>query len=182
MSERQWTDAGRPGYFGRRRDEKIAALNAEHGAGNWRLAWKWGLGGRGFFCACREFYEESYFAFFLLRPDEVDFVCSFGEVIDCAPSNVSSGLDYARQESYATHIQDIAVRSVLRRLGRWFEGPTDSLLTIRGPESNGARFNPGRIPFAWPNMILAPSLAPKWADPGSVEDFWQSNKILQVAR
>lgn len=183
----RWHPVERPGYFGRRRDERIAALNRQYGAGNWRLAWRLavpgfnhGTEGETFFGACRHLYEASYQRYLEQRPADVDFICSFGEVIDNAPSNVESGLDYMRQEAFSTHIQDIAIRNVLRLFGRWFEGPADRLLVVRSSDSNGHRFGPGRVPFAWPGWISKPSLAPRWAEPGSVEDAWQSNKWVEI--
>lgn len=84
----------RPGFFGRRRDEKIAALSAEFGVGGWDLRWfmEGVLVGLSFNDACITFYESSYLAWFRDHPEELDFVCSFGEIIDNAPTNVQSGL------------------------------------------------------------------------------------------
>jgi hypothetical protein len=176
-----WRNVERPGYFGRRRDEKIAQLNATYGEGNWRLAWLT----QETLCftfrqACCYFYEQSYYEWLSNRPADVDFICSFGECIDNAPTNVSSGLDYEKQEAFSTHIQDIAVRTVLRRLGREFSGSKDKILVIRSKDSSGYRYGPGNVPFMDPNWIIQPSLRPSWAKSDSVEDFWQSNKWLQV--
>lgn len=175
-----WKTVDRPGYFGRRRDEKIATLNENYGVGNWRLVWTGNNEALEFRDACELFYEKSYLYYLQGKPDEVDFICSFGECIDNAPTNVTSGLDYTKQEAFSTHIQDIAVRNALMRLGRKFEGPKDKILVIRSKDSEGFKFGPGNIPFAWPEWIMQPSLCPKWANHGSVEDFWQSNKVLQV--
>jgi nicotinate-nucleotide adenylyltransferase len=101
------------------------------------------------------------------------------DVYDIQPSNVESGLDYHKQECTATHLQDIAVRRVLVRLGRSFKG--DHLVQIRGHESEGYRLNPGKVPFHEPESIIEPTFAPgRWWDAHSVEDFWQSNKVLEV--
>jgi NAD dependent epimerase/dehydratase family enzyme len=93
---------------------------------------------------------------------------------------VASGQDYTKQEAFSTHIQDIAVRNVLRRLGVQFTGKNGKLLQIRSSDSEGFKYGPGNIPFAWPHLIQQPSLCPKWANQGSVEDLWQSNKMLQI--
>jgi len=182
----------RPGYFGRRRDQKIAELNARFGEKKWDLKWvldytgpqlKPGGDRTDFYSfeeACRLLYEESYFLYLKDRPADIDFICAFGECMDNAPTNVQSGFDYTKQEAFSTHIQDIAIRNVLRRLGRQFSGPPDHLLIIRSKDSDGYRFGPGNIPFAWPTMITQPSMAPSWANAGSVEDFWQSNKWIVV--
>lgn len=176
----------RPGYFGRRRDEKVAALNAQYGEGKWRLIWLLGEANDprsrryDFIAACRYLYERSYFEFLKERPEDIDFICSFGECIDNAPTNVGCGLDYSIQEAFSTHIQDIAIRNVLYLLKRKFEGPPDKILVIRSQDSEGYKFGPGNIPFLWPEAIHPETKVPRWANTGSVEDFWQSNKWIEA--
>lgn len=186
----RWVDVERPGFFGRRRDEKIAGYNAKYGEGNWRLAWivvrdpmRPEFSGRlvdEFLSACQHHYEKSYYAYLSQNPGVVDFICGYREVIDNAPTNITSGLDYEKQEAFSTHIQDIAIRNCLRRLGRWFDPKAQDVLVVRGVDSDGHLLNPGHIPYMNPTLITQPSMAPTWAKPGSVEDFWQSNKWLQV--
>jgi hypothetical protein len=175
-----WTSIERPGYFGRQRDRKINGYNTTYGEGYWRLVWILDDKEMDFVQACKEAYEESYFQYLKDRPKDLDFICCFGECIDNAPTNIQSGLDYSKQEAFSTHIQDIAVRNVLHRLGLKFNGPLGSVLTIRTKDSNGFRFGPGNVPFYDPTKITQPSLIPTWGNPGTVEDFWQSNKWLQV--
>lgn len=172
----------RPGYFGRRKSEIIADLDKKYGH-TWTLVWWsdiWVDEPREFESACKYFYELSYLSYLENNPKDVDTICSYGEVIDNAPSNINSGLDYTIQEATSTHIQDIAVRNCLHRLGRKFEGPEDKILVIRGSDSNGWKWNPGQIKFLQPSLIQQPSKAPKWAQKGSVEDFWQSNKYVAI--
>jgi hypothetical protein len=177
-----WQNKGRPGFFGRRRDDKIRKLNEFYGQGNWRLIWTDGQRELEFAEACSAFYEEAYFCHLSKQLDDLDFICSFGECIDNAPTNVSSGLDYTKQEAFSTHIQDIVIRNVIKRLGRSFTGSADKILVIRTKDDNGHRFGPGNIPFYNSDLIMIPSLRPGWAGKGSVEDFWQSNKILQARK
>lgn len=176
-----WENVERPGYFGRQRDKKVAALNDKYGAENWRLIWARddGIAAMDFPSACAYYYQWSYVLWLCHHPEHVDFICSYGECIDNAPSNTQSGLDYTKQESFSTHIQDIAIRNVLRQLGRKFEGPPDKILVIRSKDSEGFRFGPGNVPFYDPSLITQPSLCPGWATRNSVEDFWQSNKWIQ---
>ena len=178
--EGRWRNVERPGYFGRTRDMKVASYDAGYGPGNWRLAWVFAHGAMTYEQACRHAYEVSYIEWFGQHLDDLNFVCSFGECIDNAMTNVKSGTDYTKQEAYSTHIQDIAVRNVLKVFGRQFEGPKDKILVIRSKDSEGFKYGPGNIPFFAKDRVLTPSLCPKWAQPGSVEDFWQSNKWLQV--
>lgn len=186
----RWKNIERPGYFGKRREIAYTKFNSQYGRDNWRLRWLIVTStgktlapiALGFLQACKLVYEESYFRYLRERPDDVDFICSFTDCIDNAPTNVHSGLDYNAQEALSTHIQDIAVRNVLARLGRSFTGERTELLVIRSADSNGYRFGPGNVPLFAPGIITQPSMVPWWGNAGSVEDFWQSNKWLQVRR
>jgi hypothetical protein len=193
-----WKVGPRPGFFGRRKDEIVAGLDARHGKGNWQLRWilpapmtqfipeqvdlseTW-----DFRAACVSFYEESYFRHLKANPKVVDEICQHSEVYDNALTNVQSGFDYTKQEAFSTHIQDIAIRNSLHRLNRRFsEDKTSPLLQVRGPDSKGwwLGVNPGQVQFFNQPLIVQPSLAPTWAGAGSVEDFWQSNKYIVVRK
>ena len=176
-----WKLLYRPGFFGRRRDAIVLKLNTEYGKGNWSLVWvSENFPPMEFAMACKHHYEMSYLMWFMEHEEELDRVCSYGECIDNAPTNVQSGCDYTKQEAFSTHIQDIAVRNVLKMLDRKFEGPADKILVIRSADSEGYRYGPGNIPYFDAGYIQQPSMAPQWAKPGSVEDFWQSNKYVAV--
>lgn len=167
----------RPGFFGRRRDAIVADLNTKYGKDKWTLAWyAEGYDVLEFEDACMAYYEESYIEWFRKNTQELDFICSFGECIDNAPTNIYSGCYYTKQEAFSTHIQDIAIRNVLKYFGRGFCGPDNRILVIRSIDSDGYKYGPGQIPFFAPDLIEQPSKRPGWARAGSVEDFWQSNK------
>lgn len=186
VESRGWRSVERPGYFGKRRDTIVMRYDVTYGADNWRLVWVLPPFKNApsvaltFEQACKVVYEESYMRYLQDRPDDVDFICEFVDCIDNSATNVHSGLDYTAQESGSTHIQDIAVRNVLAKLGRSFTGKRTELLVIREPASTGYRFGPGNVPLYRPELIIQPSKCPRWATPGSIEDFWQSNKHLQV--
>lgn len=177
-----WIKLYRPGYFGKRRDLIVADLNKKYGMTGWTLVWSLGeYPDLQFVDACKEYYQKSYTQWFWDKPEELAFICeNYGECIDNALTNTQSGLDYAVQEAFSTHIQDIALRNVLDFYGRKFEGPADKILVIRSADSEGFKYGPGNVPFYAPNLIKSPSMCPKWANKGSVEDFWQSNKWLAV--
>lgn len=170
----------RPGYFGRQKANKIAKLNKEYGQGNWTLVWVFDNLELEFKDACIQFYEESYIKWFKENLKELDFICQYKECIDNDITNIQSGTDYSIQESWATHIQDIAIRNVLKYFNRKFENKNNEILVIRSRDSIGFKYGPGNIPFYDPSKIYKPSLCPKWANSGSVEDFWQSNKFIKV--
>lgn len=168
----------RPGYFGKSRDRKIKNYNRLYGENNWTLIWKLNHTLLTFEQACKQCYEESYYQYLQNSPQDLKYICSFKECYDNDISNIDSGTDYLKQESNCTHIQDIAIRNVLKRLNLSFSGT--ELLQIRSHDTNGFRFNPGNIPFFLPDLIIKPSLRPKWSKVNSVEDYWQSNKYLGV--
>ncbi len=186
-SQDNWKPLYRPGYFGRRRDEKIAKLNETYSEGNWELRWRLSPTlDLTFNDACIVCYESSYLHWFRQHPEELDVICAYSEVIDNAITNIESGTDYEHQEAFSTHIQDIAIRNVLALNNRKFTvydgGKLANVLTIRSSDSNGYKYGPGNIPFFDSSKIEQPSLAPRWAKAGSTEDFWQSNKYVFVRR
>ncbi len=169
----------RPGHFGwkRRRIEK--QLNQWFGEGDWHILYRMGNS----FITRREavqLYEEAYFEYFQKNPKELnDLLDKASDIYDTAPSNVESQTDYSKQETGAQHLHDIAIRRVVKRLGQGFRG--DKLVEIRGPKSEGFRWNPGVVPFHRPDLILQPALRGWWAQ-GSIEDFFQSNKAIVLKR
>lgn len=177
-----WVIAERPGYFGRHRDERHRQYDAEYGSENWRLSWV--VAGRTFsLAAALMLYEDAYCRFLESSTDALeDLIASAADVYDDALSNVESGLDYSRQETGRTHLQDVALRRCLVRLGRWFSG--SALIQIRdslGEHPLSITLSPGRVPFHRPDLLLSPELVGWWL-PGSTESFYQSNKVLEVRR
>jgi hypothetical protein len=180
----KWTAIERPGYFGKQRDEIVERYNTSYGKGNWQLGWKYFGNFYSFNTACRYLYERSYFEYLNKHPELLDFITTFDECFDNSLTNVSSGLDYTKQEAGSTHIQDIAIRNCLYLTDTKFNGRSGgkNMLEIRGRDSNGYKLNPGNVPFFVPDQIESPNVAPTWAPAGSVENFWQNNKWLLVSK
>lgn len=70
----------------------------------------------------------------------------------------------------------------MAELGLEFD-PAGELLHVRGPQSEGFWLNPGIVPFHRPDAILprlAENLSGKnlWWNDGSIEAFYQHNKVL----
>lgn len=141
-------------------------------------------------------YEEAYYQFLKNNPNILEkIVNSASEVYDIAPPNIASGLDYTKQEYEATHLQDISIRRVLTRLElekrgmrydpeklpkiKIFKG--NHLVQIRGHTTEGYRLglNPGKVPFHRPDLIMDTEQE-GWWDDGSVEDWYQKNKVLLI--
>jgi hypothetical protein len=177
---RDWHTVGRPGYLGKRRDEQQARWDRNYGVGSWRLVW---LIGPNYFeqAAALAVYEDAYFAFLSSYPDVLEqLVSEAADVYDDDLVNVGSRLDYSIQQTSRTHLQDIAIRRCLVRMGNWFGG--HDLIQIRdslGSHPLSLTLSPGRVPFHLPGLISQPQLEGWWL-PGSVESFYQSNRFLQV--
>jgi len=178
-----WESLGSPGYFGTKRDKKYAEYDSQYGKGNWRISWEWNDKYLSFGQAC-QIYETAYFV-----DSQNRFELWFGlmneasEVYDIEEKDVESGLDYLVQKGPATHIQDIAIRNVALKRGFKFKGK--ELVQIRGSRSKktfyGEELHPGVVPFHEPELIRTPHVVGWWKK-DSVEDFYQSNKTLQIRK
>jgi hypothetical protein len=178
-----WQTVGRPGHSGKERDERQRGYDVRHGTGRWRIAWQ--LGERiGELVEAVMLYEDAYLAYLTRRADLLEpLLATAADVYDDAESNVDSGLDYTRQETDQTHLQDVAIRRCVVRLGRVFRGA--ALLQVRTTAEHplGAALSPTMVPFHRPELIVQPYLEGWWTQkggPASVESFYQSNKLLQV--
>lgn len=175
-----WTVAERPGYFGRHRDAKHAEYDQRYGVGNWRIVWKVGS---NYFTFEEEvlLYEDAYFEYLRRHKGlKAALILGASDVYDDSLSNIESGLDYSKQETERTHIQDIALRRCVRRFGEHFRG--EELIQIRDREGShelSMLLSPGQVPFHLPHLIENPQLE-GWWKPFSVESFHQSNKVLQI--
>jgi len=180
-----WKTVERPGYFGKKRDELVAKWDKEYGKGNWRLAYQWGS-----LIIEREqaiqIYEDAYYEFLKNNPKTLEWlVNTASDVYDTAPSNVEARFDYNYQETPNTHLHDISIRKSVMRLGKWFKG--DHLVEIRSKSTEGKILSPGLVPFHLPEMICKEEIKDysgkrMWWQNGSIEDFYQKNKLLQVKK
>lgn len=188
FNKNEWQELDSPGYLGKRRDERFAEYDQRFGGReNWSLAWK--VNGLLFNQeeACL-LYGEAYYEFFRHNwPFMEQLIKEARDVYDDEPSNVNSGLDYSKQETVRTHLQDIAIRRALILHGKWFQG--NKLIRIRqekGDHPLSIKLSPGRVPFHKPGVLARPSLAEKveavskkpWWEFSSVEDFYQSNRVV----
>jgi len=167
------------GYFGAKRDAIEQRLNAWFGESGWEV--KHLVNGE--FVSeetAIQHYEDAYFIYFQNNPEILEsLINTAADVYDTAPSNRNSGTDYAIQETpeIGRHLQDIAIRRVLKRLGKEFRG--SELIQIRGKKTKGYCLNPGLVPFHKPELI---SVAMKgWWRPATIEVFFQSTKVIVLA-
>ncbi len=177
-----WVTVERPAPFGKDRDRRVREYDEKYGPGNWRLVWEVAgnaVGRDGIVML----YEDAYCRFLEQHADVLEqLLREASDVYDDAPSNVASGYDYDKQETVRTHLQDISIRRCVLRLGRRFAG--SQLIQIRdvqGTHPLSITLSPGQVPFHMPALFRQPE-ATGWWKPGSVESFYQSNRVLQVKR
>lgn len=180
-----WETIEKPGYFGKKRNELGSTWNETFGKENWRIAYQWGneVIERP---ESLQLYEDGYYEFFKRNPDVLNWlVTTASDVYDTAETNVEAKFDYFNQETSNNHIHDISIRRVVMRLGREFEG--DHLMHVRWTDSEGYKINPGIVPFHLPHMIVSGNINDygkkgTWWRKGTIEAFYQENKVLQVRR
>lgn len=177
----------RPGYFGKNRTQIISQLDQKY------LGWQecWQIGDMILdFSEAVLLYDDSYYHYFNQNPQIVDWVISFGECYDSERSNIATGTNHD-SKAIPRHIQDVSVRRALVRLGTYFKNyygndhtlyKEEQLLHIRGKETNGFGLMPGNIPFHKPELIMTEQVdnMPSWIQPGTVESYWQSNKVIVI--
>ena len=171
----------RPGLLCQEKEKRIAEYNSFYGEGNWNMGWKFDSRILTLESALR-LYERSYEIHFLgNRVIWNDLLRSASEVWVEETADIESGVDYAIQKAKAAHYEDIAIRRVLRDWGKSFTGKES--IRVRGDSQHlcGKLLSSQYVSFVAPAFIEEPRLEGWWKR-NSVEDFWQSNKIILVKK
>jgi len=198
----EWKTVESPGYFGSSRDSSIAWWNEKYGEENWRIAWEtkdqiimnfddvfWNI------------YVPGYAEYFRIHSDEARLITS-------AHSFTYDKEIITREEAFApralyeipgkaNQFHHVALNIALEwHLGFPFRGKrplqvrepkysavvsenaTVALLQAAHPVALAWKWSPGRIPTI--RMDLVEKSIAGWWQPGSIEDFYQSTKVLQV--
>jgi len=172
-----WAILGRPGFAGKQKIQKRKELLDKFGESNWKIAHLYEDN-----LLSREealiHFENSYQKFFEDNPEILEWLLQTAtDIYDNQESNVNSGMDYSIQETEDAHLHDIAIRRVLQKMGKAFQGK--SFLQIRGENSDGFILSTGQVPFYEPKLIQRKQLKGWWGK-NSIESYWQSNKVLSV--
>ncbi len=167
------------GFFGHSKGERIKGFNEQFGEENWRMAWQV----KDKYVAFKDaiqLYENGYRVHFKLHPDILEtLVKTASEVYDNSLSNIHSGISYENQENNSNHFQDISIRKIITQIGLQFLGKDLVKLRPYSKHLIGRQLSPGTVPFHKPQLISKPHLK-GWWKANSIEDFYQSNKVLQV--
>jgi hypothetical protein len=190
----------RPGFLGSKRTEIESALDKAFGEQQWRYATIL----KGKISPAEVYlrvYENAYLRYFQKNPDILlKILTSWSDVFDTAPTNVSSGFNYSLQESpqRGSHLHDIAVRTIVNRLGLKFSG--QELVQIRSHKSAGGFLSPGVLPFsddklqllpprpeAWDSQATSQVVASersgrKWWEKDTIEDAYQRMRCITTQK
>ena len=173
-----WKITERPGQSGINKDKLEEEWNFKYGVNNWKKAWQFNeeiIDQILAFQLC----EDAYYADSFQRENIwKKLISEVKEVYDMLPEEVESGFDYSKQHKF-TRFHDICIRRVIFRRGWKFQG--EKIIQIRFNKENNdwysENFDPGKVKFHLPELIINPNLK-GWWNKDSVEDFYQSNKVL----
>lgn len=190
VQELGWVTIARPGYLGSRRDEMYAQWNEEYGESNWRITWVDATGREHDFDSIFQVYVHGYINYFIDHPDEAEFIArNFSYAYDETPITREQAFDpYALvgKPGVSNQFHHAALNVAMQTLDYRFSGSEPLQVRIGKPGTppetwpSGWRWNPGDIPCAMPEWIPNVKNEKKWWSGGSVEDFYQSSKVLQV--
>ncbi|MCF7913335.1 MAG: hypothetical protein K9M99_12460 [Candidatus Cloacimonetes bacterium] len=177
LSVSEWQIVEYPGYFGYKK-AKLTNYYAEK-YGEYQIAWEVNKH-LLYRQSALQLYENAYYQYLKNNPELTDWlVNTAADIYDTAPGNVESGIDYNIQDELSpNHLHDIAIRRCLVRMDKWFKGK--HYLEVRSLKSEGYVLNPGIVPFHKPELIHQPEWESNWIIPGSIESFWQSNKVIII--
>ena len=185
-----WTIVERPSYLGKQRGAKEAEWNEKYGEGNWRYAWELANGEvldyeRVFW----EIYVAGYVRYFLAHPEETIFLSeNFSYAYDKEEINREEAFDphaLYNKPGHPNQFHNVALNIALECfLGLPFKGERPIQVREGKPgtetdhQPEGYLWSPGRIPAVRPELI--PRDIEGWWRRGSIEDLYQSAKVVQV--
>lgn len=196
----EWKTVERIGYVGGDRDAYNKSWNIQHGHGNWRIAWETKEGTiEQFEDIFWKVYVPGYAEYFRSHMDEARFITnsySFAYDHDLIekPEAFNPKALYEKPNTHSNQFHHVALNIALEwNLGLQFRGQEplqvregkaklvyvgNSVLEDKSSFPAGWRWSPGRIPAIRYDLVEKPRQG--WWQPGSIEDFYQSTKVLQV--
>jgi len=188
----RWRTLGHPGFFGKDRDEQFRQWDNEPGVGKWRIAWKFAGRDHSFDDVFWGVFVAGYTQYFLRNPAEAGHIVNnFAYTYDKTPIDRPTAFDpnaLRNKAGIENQFHHVALNIALSDfLGLEFRGP--SPLQVRDGKQNvpkdqwpaGWRWGPGHIRAPHPELIPEVTLSNRWWTQGTIEDLYQSAKVLQVA-
>ena len=195
MEKVLWDIKEHPGYLGKARTDKMSEWDGKYGEGNWRLIhWQNAKGQLLTYDEVFQVYVEGYEEYFKKHRNEAEFLIK----------NYSYGYDYdqiTREEAFDSHalydkpgirnqFHNVAFNiALVNVVGRMFEGNRPIQVREGKPgtpdneQPEGFKWSPGKIPCKDPSIIPHVQLGgEQWWQNGTIEDFYQRAKVLEVKR
>lgn len=190
--KQNWVTVGSYSYLGKNKDLQMALWDQEYGKGKWRLAWELVSGEVLNFDQIFDYYVESYAKFFEDHLEDALFLTNnFSYAYDHDMITKEEAFDpYALYDrpGRPNQFHHVALNFALEYVhGLEFKGTLP--IKVREGKSGtdpatwpaGWLWSPGRIPASHPELI-PPRIGVFWWQPGSIEDLYQSAKVLQVTK
>lgn len=190
-----WKTAEHPGYLGSRRTERMDEWTENYGEGNWRLEhWETADGSRLGYNDIIQIYIEGYEKHFKEHADEAQYlITNFSYGYDQDPITKEEAFDpYAlyNKPGVANQFHHVAFNKALVVVAeKDFQGSEPIQIREGKPgtpddqQPLGWKWSPGRIPCATPEIIPQIQLkGDHWWQSGTIEDFYQRAKILEVRK
>ena len=182
-----WLRNPHTGQLGYHRDELFAAFNKQHGPGNWWFGWEMPNGETWTFTQIFwGVYVDGYENYFKAHPEEAEYLAAnYSYAYDLTEIPEQLAYDptaFVNIPGLPNQFHHVALNLVIHgRPGGW-RGARP--IQVRGPGSEGERWNPGHIP-ANPEYIditdeFMEETAPGWWDRGSIESVYQLHRRLFV--
>lgn len=192
-SQSQWDTVGRPGFQGKEREKQTTAWNNKYGEGNWRIAWEMASGETfNMEQVFWQVYVAGYTRYFQQHPDEASWITKNSSyVFDKDNVTKDEAFDYyslLNKPGYPNQFHHTAINASLQWfLGIPFEGARPLQVREGSPDSRcstwpeGWQWSPGRVPAVKP-QIIGERHIDGWWQKNSIEDVYQSTKVLQVRK
>ncbi len=191
IPQETWRVMEHPGYLGSSKDKKIEKWNKMYGKDNWRLLWRTTEGKVLDFDEVFQVYVEGYRSYFENHPDEAETIInkySYGFDKDVIAKHEAFD-PYAlyNKPGIVNQFHHVAFNiGVEAATGKKFQGDLPVKVREGKPgiredeQPEGYLWSPGKIPCTTPELIPDIEFINPWWQKGSIEDFYQSTKVLQI--
>jgi hypothetical protein len=185
-----WITVSKPSYLGKNKDDQFAVWDKEYGLEKWRLAWQLSNGEVLCFEEIFQLYVESYTLYFLNHHDEAFYLTeNFSYAYDkdlISKEDAFNPYCLYNKPGRPNQFHNVALNIALEiELGLCFKGLEPIQVREGKPNTDvaswplGWRWSPGQIPAIHPELI-PPTDKSSWWRSGSIEELYQSAKVLQI--
>jgi hypothetical protein len=188
-----WVTVEHPGQFGKNRAEMENKWNDMYGEGNWRIIMETAQGKRLDFDDIMCVFIEGYTAYFIEHSEEARLVTdNYSYTYDKDEITRAEAFDpwhLYEKPGITNQFHHVAMNMALEGvLGIAFRGDKPLKVRLGKPSvpveewPSGWKWSPTFIPCVHPEEISDVTFSDQWWKNGSIEDFYQKSKALQVRK